>query len=862
MADITTNPAASDNATIEPHGKETQASVEPLPPVTLMFKRTSKTGTSVFLDPSPLEKRLEELKEAPDSGRPNSSPATPALVLPLENPSAGEEQLKSFTLSPASFISEQDGAAYPRERNTRNTSRLYGSSRSLPQSHQPGGSDPNDESIIMSELAKQLRDSRIDPSKTTLFGKGGAAATALAAVASILGSAVLAALLSPSEVIFTNLDVGIYRYNFCHKSMSETRDNFCNSMRIMYSLCCVITLICDLLCLLSTIIVAIGLNVWLTFSYMFFMLAILTQTLALIAALWLAFPEPAAIGGTILFIAFLVAATLFVLPGIALAWHFKFGLNKSLVLETSGKKMHGIRIFRKGRSSGEEDRGSKESEIVIEGTTVLHWAAFKGGAKHRLLAGVLIAAGENVDIPAKGGDGWTPLMIASYRSNDAIVKQLLAAEADVQLIDTAHGRTALHLAAMKEKNKTTVELLLKAGSDPSVNDVLGHTPLDLAKAAGHDDVVELITKFVENRLNEELLLAVKWRDEDRVKQLLRAGAEANSEDAGGTHALAWAANRGFEEGVRSLIEAKADVNKTNRHGSTALIEAAMAGSSAVVQILLDSNADLLLARNDGYTALDMAARRGHAEVVQTLLTRLDTVDRKAVDLAAQNTRTAALRLLLERVRERNTSCRTLLQAAAFMGSKPAVDLYLEKGYLARDDIGELSALNCAAQEGHLEVVKALLDKSAATERGDAKGKTPLHWAAQEGYADVVKALIEKGAVVDCLDKENRTPLHYAAENGHKEVAEVLLAHRANINVVDKELRTPLFLAARRAHKDVTLLLLDNNSDLASRDSSGMTALDIAQAKGHSTLVSHLKKAKTARRVSNSNIPQRHMSLPV
>ena len=153
------------------------------------------------------------------------------------------------------------------------SSKLYLSSGS--QGNPQAFSDPTGRSTIMSEVAEDLRRGRQGKKKTTLFDKGGAAATALAAVASILGSAVLAALLTPSEVIFTHKDQGLYQYNYCYVSDFEYRDEFCGAMRALYSFSLIITLIFDILCLMSTIIVAIGMSSWLTLAYSFFILSII-----------------------------------------------------------------------------------------------------------------------------------------------------------------------------------------------------------------------------------------------------------------------------------------------------------------------------------------------------------------------------------------------------------------------------------------------------------------------------------------------------------------------------------------------------------------------------------------------------------
>ena len=56
-----------------------------------------------------------------------------------------------------------------------------------------------------------------------------------------------------------------------------------------------------------------------------------------------------------------------------------------------------------------------------------------------------------------------------------------------------------------------------------------------------------------------------------------------------------------------------------------------------------------------------------------------------------------------------------------------------------------TALYGAAQYGHIDVVKALIEVGADVNYSDCDGNTPLTRAVANGHADIVKALIEAGA---------------------------------------------------------------------------------------------------------------------
>ena len=105
------------------------------------------------------------------------------------------------------------------------------------------------------------------------------------------------------------------------------------------------------------------------------------------------------------------------------------------------------------------------------------------------------------------------------------------------------------------------------------------------------------------------------------------------------------------------------------------------------------------------------------------------------------------------------------------------------------DIGNWTALHCAANRGYTDTVKLLIDKYAETaclhiaiNAVTNGGLTALHCAAYNGYTDTVKLLIDKYAETACLliavnvvDDGNWTALRYATDNGHTDIVELLKA---------------------------------------------------------------------------------------
>ena len=98
------------------------------------------------------------------------------------------------------------------------------------------------------------------------------------------------------------------------------------------------------------------------------------------------------------------------------------------------------------------------------------------------------------------------------------------------------------------------------------------------------------------------------------------------------------------------------------------------------------------------------------------------------------------------------------------GHLEVVRLLLEKGadINSRNLFGETS-LDIACYKGHLEIVRLLLERGA--DMGAQKAKqtphqTSLHFACSASHFDVVQLLLEKGADKDAIDERGRTAKDY------------------------------------------------------------------------------------------------------
>jgi hypothetical protein len=93
------------------------------------------------------------------------------------------------------------------------------------------------------------------------------------------------------------------------------------------------------------------------------------------------------------------------------------------------------------------------------------------------------------------------------------------------------------------------------------------------------------------------------------------------------------------------------------------------------------------------------------------------------------------------------------------------------------------ALALAAQHGHVEIVRLLLDAGEDPSRynpdGNHSHSTPLHQAVLAGHDAVVRLLVERGAGLDIKDTIYQgTPLGWAMYAGQTEIEKYLRAHGA------------------------------------------------------------------------------------
>jgi ankyrin repeat protein len=164
-----------------------------------------------------------------------------------------------------------------------------------------------------------------------------------------------------------------------------------------------------------------------------------------------------------------------------------------------------------------------------------------------------------------------------------------------------------------------------------------------------------------------------------------------------------------------------------------------------------------------------------------------------------------------------------------------------RGYSSRYDEG-MTGLHMVASFGLANLTRHLLSDKGHVDVRDEEGRTALHKAAENGHNDVVLALLENGADPDAQEEAfNQTPLHLAALNGHKAVVQTLLDHEASANTRDGDGWMAIHVAAWTGNEEVMKALLDR-TNVNATTGDGLTALHCAAAQGHLNIAHLLIRA--------------------
>ena len=120
------------------------------------------------------------------------------------------------------------------------------------------------------------------------------------------------------------------------------------------------------------------------------------------------------------------------------------------------------------------------------------------------------------------------------------------------------------------------------------------------------------------RTNHSVAEAAASGNIEKIRELIKAGADVNEKNSHSFSALMIAARTGNIDMMKVLIDAKADVNESD-DGFTALMAAIAYGRIDAVKYLIEAKADVNAKTSDGDTALMYASSNIYPDLVAALL---------------------------------------------------------------------------------------------------------------------------------------------------------------------------------------------------------------------------------------------------
>lgn len=270
-----------------------------------------------------------------------------------------------------------------------------------------------------------------------------------------------------------------------------------------------------------------------------------------------------------------------------------------------------------------------------------------------------------------------------------------------------------------------------------------------------------------------------------VSELLNKKADIHSAEK--EHIIYAATAQGAEDVLKVFHEFKTDLTVEYKPGGTPLHVACVCGHLNLAQYLIDQNADINMSVKDG-TPLTAAISGGWADVVELLISR---------------------KANLEQANQSQAGVDAVLVATQHNRFDVLINLAKHNFNLNRPSNTGETPLMVAAQQGHFSMFSWLAQQPHANinSRTNKFQNSPIHFAARDGHLDIVKKLVDLKADLNATNVEGNTPLHLSALRDNFPVIKFLI-NQATIDTQLKNIDSLTFFTCAVLHcSEITIRYL-------------------------------------------------------
>uniref|UniRef100_A0A0K8S308 Uncharacterized protein n=1 Tax=Lygus hesperus TaxID=30085 RepID=A0A0K8S308_LYGHE len=319
--------------------------------------------------------------------------------------------------------------------------------------------------------------------------------------------------------------------------------------------------------------------------------------------------------------------------------------------------------------------------------------------------------------------------------------------------------------------------------------------------------------------------AVEYENWDVVMWILNEGFNDTELQSDRTLLLHAVCYKGREDIVRHILNNtnwKLDVNKPDCNGLTPIHLATERGHLSVAKLLVEAGADMMI-KSYGSSILHFSCRSG---------------DQSLIEWCLKTEHKKSLLICVDR------ALRTPLHIAAEGGHFEAVKLLVDAGAsISTTSEGDRSLLHHAVMSGNNLLVEWLIQegnvrKCFNVDSTMADGRTPILLAAEQGQLDIIKLLIDAGGDVKRRCKNHYSIIHYAVISESFEVVEWCLKNMPVelIDSRDHEGKTPIHLAAKLGLRSILRELKDAGGELRLLSYDGASVVHYAAVSGKPPLM--------------------------